>query len=346
MSGFTQFSAMAGSAKVDAENGVIYGVVVMAKGEAKGHNLLLDDQSIDGFLALCKASPDGVKVRFGKDHDAGADDINGTLKNFRREGDKIVADMHLLKSDANYAKLIEMAQKMPHQFGLSASTTATEELIGHDKFVRFSEVQSVDIVSNPAATKGLFFSANNHTQKNMTKIALALGLPETATEAEIEAAAKLALEAKKKMEAEGKKHEEDADGECEADDEEKAKQGKKKFSAELEAVKLELAAIKNAEGERKAAAHKAELESIKLEASKDGKVIPLSDEAFLKLSVADAKDMVSKLAKNQVKLAKGNNLPTNKDGKALDKNSPEFKAYLAQRREENALALGQKMSQK
>jgi hypothetical protein len=355
MSSFTQFSAMAYSAKIDAENGIIYSVVVMSKGEAKGHNLMLDDKSIDGFLALCQASSDGVKIRFGKDHDAGADDINGALKNFRREGDKIFADMHLLKSDANYAKLIEMAQKMPNQFGLSASTTATEELIGHEKFVRFSEVQSVDIVSNPAATKGLFFSANNHTQKNMTKIALALGLPETATEAEIEAAAKLALEAKKKMESkchdtEGKKHEQDADAnadaDAEADDEEKRKQGKKKFSAELEAVKLELAAIKNAENERKAAAHKAELESIKLEAGKDGKVIPLSDEAFLKLSVADAKDMVSKLAKNQVKLAKGNNLPTNKEGKALDKNSPEFKAYLSQKREENALALGQKMSQK
>jgi hypothetical protein len=343
MSGFTQFSAIANSAKVNANEGVISGVVVMAKGEAKGHNLMLDDKSLDGFLALCQASKDGVKTRFGKDHEAGASDINGTLLNFRREGDKIVADLHLLKSDTHYAKLIEMAEKMPNQFGLSASTTATEELIGHDKFVRFSEVQSVDIVSNPAATKGLFFSAtNNNNQKNtMNKeFALYLGLPETATEQEI----KLALEAKCKMETEAKKKLESEKEKEEADDEETGKE-KKKFSAEIEAMKLELAAIKANDAAKVAAAHKAEVESIKLEAGKDGKVIPISDEALLKLSVAEVKDMVSKLPKNQVKLSKGSNLPKSTDGKTFAKNSPEFKAWLSEQQKAGALALGQKMTQ-
>ena len=317
----------------------------MSKGEAKGHNLMLDDKSLDGFLSLCLDRKDGVKVRFGKDHDAGADDINGVLKNFRREGDKIVADLHLLKSDKNYDKIIEMAEKLPHEFGLSASTTAVEELIGHDKYVRFTEVQSVDIVSNPAATKGLFFSAN-HNNKTMTKIALALGLPETATEADI----LLALEAKKKMEskchdAEGKKHEQDADADAdgEADDEEKGKEGKKKFSAELEAVKLELAAIKQAESDRKAVAHKAEVEALKLEAGKDGKVIPVSDEALLKLSIPEVKDMIAKLPKGQVKLSRGNAQPVNAEGKPIAKNSPEFRAYLSQKAKDGALALGEAM---
>ena len=347
MSGFTQFSAIATSNKVDAENGVIFGVCVMTKGEAKGHGLMLDDKSIDGFLGLCQARKDGVKVRFGKDHEAGADDINGSLKNFRREGDKIRADLHLLKSDKNFNKIIEMAEKLPNEFGLSASTSAIEELIGHDKYVRFTEVQSVDIVSNPAATSGLFFSANNNNQKTMTKIALALGLPETATEAEIEAAAKLALEAKEKMckyETEAKKKME-ADADAEADDEEKGKEGKKKFAAELESLKLELAEIKKNDAAKIAAAHKSEIESIKLEAGKDGKVIPMSDESLLKLSVAEVRDMVSKLPKGQLKLSKGNVAPVGKDNKPLDKRSPEFKQFLAQKREEGALALGQKMTQ-
>ena len=360
---FDQFSSIAQNSGVNAKDGVIYGVCVMAKGEAKGHGLYLDDKSIDGFLELTKERANGVKVRFGADHDAGADDINGTLKNFRKEGDKIRADLHLLKSDKNFEKLIEMAEKMPHEFGLSASTSAEEELIGHDKFVRFTEIYCVDIVTTPAATKGLFFSQLTNPKLNMTKIALALGLPETATEAEIIEASKLALEAKdklckyeaeaeaeakKKLEAEAKAKKK-LEAEAEADDEEKGKEGEKpkahKFN-ELEATVKNLSekieSLLNAANASKEAAHKAEIENLKLEASKDGKIINLSDEALLKLTSAEVKEMISKLPKGQLKLSRGNSTP-NKDGKPLDKRSPEFKAHLATIREENALKLGQKM---
>ncbi|NBQ48723.1 MAG: hypothetical protein EBU33_09775, partial [Sphingobacteriia bacterium] len=166
MSQFTQFSSIALSERINAVDGIILGVCVMEKGEAKGHNLQIDDKSLDQFLQLASERKDGVKVRFGADHNAGASDINGALKNFRREGDRIRADLHLLKTDKNYSKIIEMAEMLPNEFGLSASTTAGEELIGHDRYVRFTEIFCVDIVSNPAATKGLFFSQNNNNQTN------------------------------------------------------------------------------------------------------------------------------------------------------------------------------------
>lgn len=339
-----QFSQLSPS-KIDAQSGVIYGVCVMSRGEAKGHNLQIDDKSIDQFLALAKGHKDGVKVRFGADHDAGADDINGILKEFRRDGGKIIADLHLLKSDKNYSKLIEMAEKLPNEFGLSASTAAEEELIGHDRYVRFNEIYCVDIVSNPAATKGLFFSQQTQTtnKPSMKNIALALGLPENATEEQIIEASKLALEAKCKYEAEGKKKE--MEGEAEADDEEKGKEGKKKF-AELESKLVELSAkisaINEAGEAAKASAHKAEVENLKLEASKEGKVISLSDEALLKLSVKEVKEYIAALPKNQVKLSAGFK-PVSGDNKALDKRSPEFKAQLAAKKAEGALLLGQKM---
>jgi hypothetical protein len=72
--------------KIDHENGIIYGVCVLGTGAAKGHGFSLDDESLNTFLALAKESPDGIKTRFGADHDAGASDINGSLKNFRKEG--------------------------------------------------------------------------------------------------------------------------------------------------------------------------------------------------------------------------------------------------------------------
>ena len=376
MSQFTQFSAIATSERINASEGIIFGVCVMEKGEAKGHGLQIDDKSLDQFLQLASERKDGVKVRFGADHNAGASDINGCLKNFRREGDKIRADLHLLKSDKNFNKIIEMAEKLPNEFGLSASTTAGEELIGHDRYVRFNEIFCVDIVSNPAATNGLFFSQNNNNQTDKTMIkefALMLGLPETATEAEVKTAfaakCKMDAEAKKKMDAdtekdaekeieeeiEGKHHKGahhkakmDADADAECDDEGAGKQGKKsetkKFSAELEAIRLELAAIKGASQAAQASAHKVEIEGLKLEAAKEGKVIPMNDESLVKLSIPEIKDMIAKLLKGQVKLSRGVVAPKNVDGKAItDKRSAEFKAYLASKREEGALALGQRI---
>ena len=336
-----QFNAIASLDRIDAAEGVIRGVCVMALGEAKGHGLHLDNTSLDQFLDLAVNRKDGVKVRFGADHDAGASDINGSLKNFRRDGDKIRADLFLLKSDRNFAKIIEMAEKLPNEFGLSASTTADEELIGHDKFVRFKEIFCVDIVSNPAATKGLFFSINTNQSNTMLKeFATLLGLPETATEADV----KLALEAKCKMDAEAKKK---LDAEAEADDEEKGKENKK-FSA-LEAQVLELtnklAGIEANSQAAKDSAHKAEIEGLKLEASKDGRVIPMNDEALVKLSIPEIKEMIAKLPKGQLKLSRGNTIPTNKDGKAItDRRSPEFKAFLQAKQAEGALALGQRMT--
>ena len=55
--------------------------VTTPMGEAKGHNgLLIDDKALSQFLELAKEHTDGIKVRFGQDHDAGASDIAGILK--------------------------------------------------------------------------------------------------------------------------------------------------------------------------------------------------------------------------------------------------------------------------
>jgi len=338
--------------QIDPLAGVISGVCVVSKGPAKGHGLLLDDKSIDQFLQLALEHKDGVKVRFGDDHDAGASDINGVLKNFRRDGDHIRADMHLLKSDKNFSKIIEMAKELPNEFGLSASTTATEELQGHDKYVRFTEIFCVDIVSNPAATKGLFLSQTKQQPKNKTmtkEFAQILGLPETATESEIKLAleaCKMDAEAKRKLDAEAKKKL-DADADAAADDEEKGKEVKKEFSAELDAIRTEFAAkfaaIEQNTQAAKDSAHKAEIEGLKLEASKDGKIIPIGEEALVKLSIPEIKDMIAKLPKAQLKLSRGNVTPVVNGQAVTDKKSPEYKIWLKNMREEGALKLGQLM---
>lgn len=339
MAQFAQFSLISTNQKVDAEAGIIHGVCVMCLGQAKGHDVSIDEKSLTQFLALAQTHADGIKVKFGNDHKAGVEDTTGLLKNFKRDGDKIRADLHLLKTDPNFNKIVEMAKTLPNEFGLSASTQADEELIGHDKFVRFLDIFSVDIVSNPAATNGLFFSTNNKP-KSMIKLAQAVGLPETATEDEIltEFAKKLSKKDEKCMKA-------DADG----DDEEKGKQGKKKFEADIMARLTEFATkLSQLEVDKKASldlAKKAEIDGLVSEASRDGKVIPLSVEALSKMDTKDIKEMITKLPKS-VQLSRKAVAPKKADGTEItDRKSPEFKAFMVNQREQGALTLGNKILQ-
>ena len=339
MAQFAQFSLISTNQKVDAEAGIIHGVCVMCLGQAKGHDVSIDEKSLTQFLALAQTHADGIKVKFGNDHKAGVEDTTGLLKNFKRDGDKIRADLHLLKTDPNFNKIVEMAKTLPNEFGLSASTQADEELIGHDKFVRFLDIFSVDIVSNPAATNGLFFSTNNKP-KSMIKLAQAVGLPETATEDEIltEFAKKLSKKDEKCMKA-------DADG----DDEEKEKQGKKKFE-EIEGKLTEFATkLTQLESDKKGAldlAKKAEVDGLVAEASRDGKVIPLSIEALSKMDTKDIKEMINKLPKSVQLSRKQIVTAKTADGKEItNRRSPEFKAFMASQREQGALTLGNKILQ-
>ena len=338
---FDQFNSVTGHERVDASAGIIFGVCVMRTGEAKGHGITLDDGSLNSFLQLTKGRK--VGVRFGADHKAGAEDFTGNLQDFRKESGMIKADLHLLKSDLNFSKIVEMAEKMPDEFGLSASTDAEKTKDGKSfkSPVRFTELYCVDVVTNPAATNGLFFSEQQQNT-NMKKFALLLGLPETATEDEIA----LALEAKCKMDASKDEAKKKKELEAEADDEEKGKEGAKKFAA-LEASVLDLSAKLTAIADNTAAAaasaKKAEVEGLKLEAAKDGKVIPMTDETLLKLSVPEIKEMLAKLPKGQLKLSRGPLPGTGTDGKALDRRSPEFRAQLAAKREEGALNLGNRI---
>ena len=352
---FNQFNSASGHDRVVAEEGIIYGVCVMRVGEAKGHGVMLDDGSLESFLRLTVGRPDGVGVRFGADHRAGAEDFNGTLRNFRKVNGMIKADLHLLKSDLNFSKLIEMAQKMPNEFGLSASTDAEKVIVkGEEQFkdpIRFTELFCVDVVTNPAATNGLFF-AQPTKQNSMKKLALSLGLPETATMEEIEAAAALAFDCKKKMDAEAaakkKKLDADADADADADDEScKTKESHKKLAA-LETAVLNLSTqLESIASNTKAAAEsakKAEIEGLKLEASRDGKVIPLEDTELLTLSIPAIKGMISKLPKGQIKLSRGMITPVAADGKPItNRRSPEYRDYISQKRKEGAIALGNRI---
>jgi hypothetical protein len=88
----TQFATL--DNRIDAAEGVIYGVAVITKGPALGHGMSVDDTTLAGVVAQANTYEGGMKVKLDHTDSAGA--IVGYLRNFRIEGDAVRADLSLL----------------------------------------------------------------------------------------------------------------------------------------------------------------------------------------------------------------------------------------------------------
>jgi hypothetical protein len=139
---------------VDESNCVIRNVCVLRKGEARGHGLHVDDETIRGMLESARGK---AQIPCQLDHGSGVENTVGYLSDFRIQGEKLTADLFLLKSHEETPRLIEKAQRMPRAFGLSAAFAGCGEAqSGGKKAARCHDLKSVDIVTQPAATDGLF----------------------------------------------------------------------------------------------------------------------------------------------------------------------------------------------
>lgn len=305
----TQFASIATRQSVDAKEGIIRGVSVVTEGEATGHNLFIDSTTIKQVLDTASAYAGGLKVKVN--HGKALESIVGVLKNFAIDGKQLRADLHLLKSSSEHAKIIEMAETMPEAFGLSLSFSNHPEEIEGKQFARCAEIYSADLVDSPAANPSGLFSKQNQTNimSNASDAA-----PSTAELAAEIAELKKALEAVKPTDLSA-------------------------VTADIAAAKTELATLMTSAKEASAAAKKTEISALVAEASRDGKVVPLTDVQLSKMDVADIKEMIVKLPKAQVTLARKPAAPVDKDGKELTRNSPGIQEFCRSKREEGAAAL-------
>ena len=146
---------MSGS-KVDRNTRIISGVSVVTAGvEAKGHKVFTDFKTLETVKACASEFSGGVRVK--ANHGTGVESIIGTLKNFRIEGDKLLADLHLLEFHDLTKGVMEMAESMPTEFGLSISFMQTNEKIDGKDYARCQDLFSADLVDRPAVNpSGLF----------------------------------------------------------------------------------------------------------------------------------------------------------------------------------------------
>jgi hypothetical protein len=148
---------------------IIEGVSVISVGEAKGHGLFVDAQTLREVKACAETYAGGVKVNL--DHGAGIRDIVGFCDNFRIIGQKLVADLNLLQNAERREYVLEIAEKLPDTFGISIAFSGPVREIGGKRFASCEELYSADLVQTPAANPtGLFSFEAKAVDKNLTNM--------------------------------------------------------------------------------------------------------------------------------------------------------------------------------
>lgn len=333
---FTQFSKISTRQEIDAANAVIKGVSVITMGEASGHGLMIDETTLDQVISLASKFTGGLKVRFNHPSREGApiQSNAGKIKSFRKDGNCARGDLHLLKTDLNTPKILEMASEMPEDFGLSIVFSGKNEEKDGQNFARCSDIYACDLVDDPAANPTGLFSKPTENKSMFDKIKTMLGFPVTATEDEIVTAL-----SKKEQET-------------------KAALEKTSFSAAIaEALKPvtdEIIALKADKGQQIALAKKTEIDALIVEASKEGKVLPLEvgdvyevkdGITTIKMEPSMLRKMIEKLPKAQVQLQRRQvTTPKGQDGKTFARGSQEWQDFWANKRAEGADELTRQFS--
>lgn len=112
---------------VNEEEHIIRGASVIKGGEALGHGMWIDNTFLDQVVAAGKARESGLKARY--DHPTACSSSVGQMlgrwQNFRRDGNRVRADLHLLESSAKSPNgdlrthVEKLALEDPEMFGIS-----------------------------------------------------------------------------------------------------------------------------------------------------------------------------------------------------------------------------------
>lgn len=134
---------------------VIEGVSIISIGEAKGHGLYVDEQTLMEVKACAESYKGGVKVNL--DHGAGIKDIVGFVNNFRIVGSQLLGDLNLLQTSPMRDYVLEISNKLPDTFGISIAFSGPIREVNGMDFASCTELYSADLVQTPAANAtGLF----------------------------------------------------------------------------------------------------------------------------------------------------------------------------------------------
>lgn len=150
--------------RVDRDAGIIFGVKIAGEKSRNGRQYTAE--------ALRRAAPlyEGVKCYI--DHpkrdklgeDRSVRECVGVFENVRyREGKGLYGDLKLRKASSSFEEMLEIATNFSSNFGLShVAGGKSRREGGIDVVYEIEEVYSVDLVTDPATTAGLYESNHLH----------------------------------------------------------------------------------------------------------------------------------------------------------------------------------------
>jgi hypothetical protein len=145
------------SPKIDREAGIIRDVKILGFHSANGRRYT--EQAVRKAVGLYEGVGVNVDhIRTGEDRPTR--DHFGELRNVRFvEGKGLVGDLHYLKSHPEAETILERAERMPGQFGLSHDADGEVQHTPEGlEVTHITAVESVDIVRSPATNQSLFES--------------------------------------------------------------------------------------------------------------------------------------------------------------------------------------------
>lgn len=155
---------------VDRERGIISRVKVLGKESPNRHGR----KDCEGTEYSDAALTTAAKLYEGRksyiDHPANRNakaersfrDLAGTFKNCTAEADGVYADFHFPPKSANGQMVADWAEHDPTAFGLSHNALGTGRMKGKKQIIEsIDSVRSVDVVCDPATTRGLYESREN-----------------------------------------------------------------------------------------------------------------------------------------------------------------------------------------
>lgn len=147
-----------GAARVDREAGLIRGVKIITLGEARGHDVSIDQTTLDQVKTCAEGFGDqGFPIKFNPgtfNHGDGG--YAARAINHRFEGDSLISDLAVLKTYEHRDYFLELAETMPGTFGLSIDFQMGEQELRGQKFARCLRLDAATVVDVPAANVGLF----------------------------------------------------------------------------------------------------------------------------------------------------------------------------------------------
>ena len=190
-------SLATGADRVDRKNKIIFGANLMQTGDLNDErDWTVDDGTLANALELMQRGSNGAKARFTHPNMSadGMGSYLGRWKNPRIDGGTLRADLHLAESAFKTPNgdlgsyVMDMAEEDPEAFGISLATRINREEMEKLKLekksadenwngrtpLRFRAVHAADVVDEPAATRGGFFSLSEVDNRNLPAQATAL----------------------------------------------------------------------------------------------------------------------------------------------------------------------------